>query len=49
MPAGLVFIRRLLRQEPLIVMGFRFRRSARLGQLRFNYRDAGLRLQQGRA
>ena len=28
-------------------MGFRFRRSARLGQLRFNYRFAGLRLQQG--
>jgi hypothetical protein len=47
MPAGLVFIRRLLRQEPLIAMGFRFRRSARLGPLRFNYRFAGLRLQQG--
>jgi hypothetical protein len=28
-------------------MGFRFRRSARLGPLRFNYRFAGLRLQQG--
>jgi hypothetical protein len=29
-------------------MGFRFRRSTRLGPLRFNYRFAGLRLQQGR-
>ncbi len=47
MPPGLVFIRQLLRQEPLIAMGFRFRRSARLGPLRFNYRFAGLRLQQG--
>ena len=28
-------------------MGFRFRRSTRLGPLRFNYRFAGLRLQQG--
>jgi hypothetical protein len=27
-------------------MGFRFRRSTRLGPLRFNYRFAGLRLQQ---
>ena len=47
MPAGLVFIRQLLRQEPLIAMGFRFRRSTRLGPLRFNYRFAGLRLRQG--
>ena len=29
-------------------MGFRFRRTTRLGPLRFNYRFAGLRLQQGR-
>lgn len=28
-------------------MGFRFRRSTRLGPLRFNYRFAGLELQQG--
>ena len=42
MPAGLVFIRRLLRQEPLIAMGFRFRRSARLGPLRFNFSKGGL-------
>ena len=28
-------------------MGFRFRRSTRLGPLRFNYRFAGLRLQLG--
>ena len=28
-------------------MSFRFRRSARLGPLRFNYRFAGLRLRQG--
>ena len=41
MPAGLVFIRRLLRQEPLIAMGFRFRRSARLGPLRFNFSKGG--------
>ena len=46
MPAGLVFIWWVLRQEPLIAMGFRFRRSTRLGPLRFNYRFAGLRLQQ---
>jgi hypothetical protein len=42
MPAGLVFLRQLLRQEPLIVMGFRFRRSARLGPLRFNFAKSGL-------
>ena len=42
MPAGLVFIRRLLRQEPLIAMGFRFRRSTRLGPLRFNFSKGGL-------
>jgi hypothetical protein len=42
MPVGLVFIRRLLRQEPLIAMGFRFRRSARLGPLRFNFSKGGL-------
>jgi hypothetical protein len=42
MPVGLVFIRRLLRQEPLIAMGFRFRRSARLGPLRFNFAKGGL-------
>ena len=28
-------------------MGFRFRRSTRLGPLRFDYRFAGLGLQQG--
>jgi hypothetical protein len=42
MPAGLVFIRQLLRQEPLIAMGFRFRRSTRLGPLRFNFSKGGL-------
>ena len=42
MPAGLVFIWQLLRQEPLIAMGFRFRRSARLGPLRFNFSKGGL-------
>jgi len=31
-----------LRQEPLIAMGFRFRRSTRLGPLRFKYRITGL-------
>jgi hypothetical protein len=40
MPAGLVFIRWVLRQEPLIAMAFRFRRSTRLGLLRFNYHRA---------
>ena len=47
MPAWLVFIWQLLRKEPLIAMGFRFRRSTRLGPLRFNYLLASLRLQQG--
>ena len=42
MPAGLVFIRWVLRQEPLIAMGFRFRRSTRLGPLRFNFSKSGL-------
>ena len=42
MPSGLVFIRWVLRQEPLIAMGFRFRRSARLGPLRFNFSKGGL-------
>jgi hypothetical protein len=42
MPAGLVFIWWVLRQEPLISMGFRFRRSARLGPLRFNFSKSGL-------
>ena len=42
MPAGVVFIRRLLRQEPLIAMAFRFRRSTRLGPLRFNFAKGGL-------
>ena len=42
MPVGLVFIRRLLRQEPLIAMAFRFRRSTRLGPLRFNFAKGGL-------
>jgi len=42
MPAGLVFIWQLLRQEPLIAMGFRFRRSTRLGPLRFNFSKGGL-------
>ena len=42
MPPGLVFLRRLLRQEPLIAMGFRFRRSARLGPLRVNFSKGGL-------
>jgi hypothetical protein len=31
-----------LHQEPLIAMGFRFRRSARLGPLRFNFAKGGL-------
>jgi hypothetical protein len=31
-----------LRQEPLITMSFRFRRSARLGPLRFNFVKGGL-------
>jgi len=31
-----------LRQEPLIAMGFRFRRSAHLGPLRFNFAKGGL-------
>jgi hypothetical protein len=31
-----------LRQEPLITMSFRFRRSARLGPLRFNFAKGGL-------
>jgi len=31
-----------LRPEPLIAMGFRFRRSARLGPLRFNFGKSGL-------
>jgi hypothetical protein len=38
----LVFIWQLLRQEPLIAMGFRFRRSTRLGPLRFNFSKGGL-------
>ena len=42
MPAGLVFIWQLLRQEPLIAMGIRFRRSTRLGPLRFNFSKGGL-------
>ena len=42
MPAGLVFIRWVLRQEPLIAMPFRFRRSTRLGPLRFNFAKSGL-------
>ena len=42
MPAGLVFIWWVLRQEPLIAMGFRFRRSTRLGPLRFNFAKGGL-------
>jgi hypothetical protein len=42
LPAGLVQLRQLLRQEPLIAMGFRFRRSARLGPLRFNFAKGGL-------
>jgi hypothetical protein len=47
MPSGLVFLRELLREVPLIDMGFRFCRSARLGPLRLNYRFARLRLPQG--
>ena len=42
LPAGLVFIWRLLRQEPVIAMGFRFRRSTRLGPLGFNFSKGGL-------
>jgi len=42
MPARLVFIWQLLRQEPLIAMGFRFRRSTRLSPLRFNFAKGGL-------
>jgi hypothetical protein len=41
-PAGLVQLGELLHQEPLIAMGFRFRRSARLGPLRFNFAKGGL-------
>jgi hypothetical protein len=37
-----VLIRWVLRQEPLIAMGFRFRRSARLGPLRFNFANRWL-------
>ena len=39
---GVLRHRELLRQEPLIAMGFRFRRSARLGPLRFNFSKGGL-------
>jgi hypothetical protein len=35
-------LRQHLRPEPLIDMGFRFRRSARLGPLRFNFGKSGL-------
>ena len=42
MPPGLVFIWWVLRREPLIAMGFRFRRSTRLGPLRFNFAKGGL-------
>jgi hypothetical protein len=42
MPTGLVFNWWVLRQEPLIAMGFRFRRSTRLGPLRFNFAKGGL-------
>ena len=42
MPPGLVFIWWVLRQEPLIAMGFRFRRCTRLGPLRFNFAKGGL-------
>ena len=42
LPAGVLKLRELLRQAPLIAMGFRFRRSARLGPLRFNFSKAGL-------
>jgi len=42
LPAGLVQLGELLHQEPLITMGFRFRRSARLGPLRFNFAKGGL-------
>ena len=40
--AGLVQLRQLLHQEPLIAMGFRFHRSARLGPLRFHFSNNGL-------
>ncbi len=42
LPAWLLQLWRLLRQEPLIAMGFRFRRSTRLGPLRFNFAKGGL-------
>ena len=42
MPARLVFIWWVLRQESVIAMGFRFRRSTRLGPLRFNFAKGGL-------
>ncbi len=38
----MVQLRRLLRAEPLITMPFRFRRSTRLGPLRFNFAKSGL-------
>jgi hypothetical protein len=38
----LVQLRQLLREKSLITMGFRFRRSARLGPLRFNLSKGGL-------
>ena len=42
MPAGLVFIWWVLRQELLRHVVFRFRRSARLGPLRFHFAKGGL-------
>ena len=38
----MVQLRQLLREKPLIAMGFRLRRSARLGPLRFNFSSGGL-------
>jgi len=38
----MVLFRPTLRAQPLIAMGFRFRCSARLGPLRFNFSSGGL-------
>lgn len=40
--AGLIQFWQHLHHQPLIAMGFRFRRSVRLGPLRFNFGKSGL-------
>ncbi|MCX5955923.1 MAG: DUF4236 domain-containing protein [Cyanobacteria bacterium] len=40
--AGMIQFWQHLRHQPLIAMGFRFRRSTRLGPLRFNFGKSGL-------